>query len=351
MSYPGDSYYQPEMTGWQRFAKAMSASFKVGHFFGVEVRIFWITMIIMPLLFFSSFEGFAFVERSVHTLILLVLLYFVIYTHEMGHIVAGWRYRMRTPLITLSPLGGLAHMETPAPGPKVDAIVSLAGPATHLIWLLVFGPLWLFVFRDSPEILRPEGWWLSPAWLAVQFLAVTNLVLMLFNLLPFFPMDGGRTLRAFLATKMHPNRATLIAAQIGLVGASFFVLGWIFFDFMGHSWILMAIGISHFMVCLQARKAARYGFSPYDATAQLEAWQRDADAWKRGGQPSGDPGYFERRRADKEQRRREKQREDAAALELEVDRILEKVSEVGMAGLTEKEKRTLMRASDERKKR
>lgn len=351
MSYPGDSYYQPEMTGWQRFAKAMSASFRVGHFFGVEVRVYWITLIIMPLIFMPMFEVFGFLEALTHVAIWVGLLYVVIYTHEMGHIAMGWRFRMRTPLITLSPLGGLAHMASPAPRPSAEAWVALAGPATHLVWLAIFGPLWLFVFKDDYNLLRPDDWLMSPAWGAVRFLATMNLWLMIFNLLPFFPMDGGRTLRALLSRKMHPQRATLIATRVGMVGAALFVLGPLLFDFMGQSWILVCIGISNFLACTQERRAAMHGMGPYDATAQLEAWQTDPDAWKRDGKPTGDPGYFERRREDKEQRRRERQREEAAALELEVDRILEKVSDVGMAGLTEKEKRTLMRASEERKKR
>lgn len=351
MTYPGDSYYQPEESGWHRFLRTISASFRLGRFFRVEVRVFWLTVIIMPLIFFFGFEGFPVGERLLHTLNLTVLLYVIIWSHEMGHIVMGRKYGMQTPLITLSPLGGLAHMSSPAPRPSAEAWVALAGPATHLAWLAVFGPLWLFVFKDSPDMLRPEGFWLSPMWLIVYFLATVNLWLMLFNLLPFFPMDGGRTLRALLARKMHPNRATLIATQIGIAGAILFMAGWLVFDFMGESWLLLAIGLSNLMACLQERKAARFGMSPYDATAQLEAWQSDPDAWKRGGEAESEPGFFQRRREDRDQRRRDREREEAEALEVEVDRILEKVSDVGMAGLTEKEKRTLMRASEARKKR
>lgn len=352
MSYPGDSYYQPQQSGLMRLLQALSASFRLGRFFDVEVRVYWLTLIIMPLIFFSEFKGLRFTEVLTHTVLWTLLLYTVIWSHEMGHIWMGRRYGVHTPLITISPIGGLAHMAAPSPRPSAEAWIAAAGPATHLVWLAVFAPLWYLVFDGRLDFGRPDGWVFGPIPFAVYYLVLINFWLMCFNLLPFFPMDGGRVLRALLARKMNPNRATMIATQVGIVGAVLFMVSPLFFDFIGQAWILFVIGLSNLLACLQERKAARFGMSPYDATAQLEPWQVDPDAWKRSsGGGEKEPGFFARRREAREQRRREQRRESRIDLEHEVDRILEKVSEVGMAGLTEKEKRTLMRASEERKKR
>ncbi|MDJ0973405.1 MAG: site-2 protease family protein [Planctomycetota bacterium] len=353
MSYPGDPYYRPERSGFVRFLEVISASFRLGRFFRVEVRVFWLTIIIMPLIFLSSFGPWmSTAEALTHTVIWTLLLYVVIWSHEMGHIWMGRRYGMHTPLITLSPIGGLAHMASPAPRPSAEAWVAAAGPATHLVWLAVFAPLWYFVLGQDWTVGRPDGWFFGPISFAIYYLVVINFFLMVFNLLPFFPMDGGRILRALLSNRMNPNRATMIATQIGIIGAVLFMVSPIFFTFFGEWWLLFVIGLSNLFACLQERKAARYGMSPYDATAQLDPWQSDPDAWKRGSSfEAEEPGFFQRRKEAREQRKREREYEERESLEQEVDRILAKVSEVGMGGLTEKEKRTLMRASEERKKR
>jgi len=271
----------------------------------------------------------------------------------MSHIIAGWRFKMRTPLITLSPLGGIAHMSTPPPNPRAEMIVSAAGPAVHLIWLAVVAPLHFWVFPSDNVFVYVGGgeWELDYVRYTLGFLFEANLFLMIFNLLPLFPMDGGRILRSVLATKMHPNRATLITARIGMVGAIVMALVGLVLPGM-RSAILFAIGLSNFFACRQEIRAAQHGAGPYDATAQYEGWQTDADAWKRGYEAQvRKPGAIARWKGRRSERATQKAREDDRSLEAEVDRILERVSEVGMSGLTAKERDTLMRASKSRKRR
>ncbi len=346
-----DSYSQPD-SGLIRFLRALSASFRLGRFFGIDVRVYWITLVIMPLICISGFWGLPFGQVVAMTLIVTGFLYVIIYTHEMSHIIAGWRFKMRTPLITLSPLGGVAHMSTPPPNPRAEMIVSAAGPAVHLIWLAVVAPLHFWVFpSDSMWAYVGAGEWeLSYVHYTLAFLFEANLYLMIFNLLPLFPMDGGRVLRSFLAGKMHPNRATLLACKIGMGGAILMAIAG--FALPGlRSGILFAIGLTNFFACRNEIRAAKHGIGPYDATAQYEGWQADPDAWKQGG--GGEdrkPGALTRWKQQRKVRANEKAREDAATLEAEVDRILDRVGEVGMAGLTAKERETLQRASKSRRR-
>jgi Zn-dependent protease len=351
--------YQPPGDGTQRLLKAMSASFRVGRFFGVEVRVFWLAALLLPFITFIEFvrfgDGLPLTTMLAMTLAVELALFVIIYTHEMFHIAAGWRYGIRTPLITISPMGGLAHMSQPAPRPAADMVISLAGPASHLVWLAVLTPLYMF-----SEDLFPGAWWWA-RWF-VWFLWSINITLLLFNLLPFYPMDGGRVLQAFLSTRTHPNRALTIAARVGQFGAlAFFMVGLLlFFRVLGgeetgslYGAILVAIALTNFMACRQALVAARYQASPYGGGDYLAPWENDPEAWKQGGDPyewdsSGGPGgqgWLERRREKKRVEHEQSMRE----LDAEVDRILVRINEVGMQGLSRKERKTLERASREKR--
>ena len=337
-------------TGWTRFLRVLSANFRLGRFFGVELRVFWLTLVVLPLILLFEFGDWGLSALEVVTLTVLVTgtLYLVVWTHEMGHIRAARRYGIWTPLITLSPIGGLAHLSQGAPRPRDDIVISLAGPAVHLIWLAVFWPL---SFVVTPDTLLPSGWLVSPVWFTVDFLVDLNLWLMAFNLLPFFPMDGGRVLRAWLSERMHPNRATRIAVRIGQVGAvGIGITGLVLGEMRGT--ILIAIGITSFLACRQELRAARYGMGPYMGADQREAWQPDPDAWKQDGSRSGGstgPGFFARRKAKRTAATQAQKRAEAEHMDEEMDRVLARVSAVGMSGLTPAERKILERASKARR--
>jgi Zn-dependent protease/CBS domain-containing protein len=133
--------------------------------------------------------------------------------HELGHAAAARRYGIETSAITLWILGGLASLDRLPKEPTRELVIALAGPAASVLtgvacYAAIFG-----VPASAPGVVFVLG-----------FLAVTNLTLALFNLLPAFPMDGGRVLRAFLARNRPYVDATRIAARIGVVFAILFAL-------------------------------------------------------------------------------------------------------------------------------
>ena len=332
---------------WLHSLRWLNASFRLGRFFSVEVLVYWMAIVLLPIIFWAEYgrAGFSGAELAAVALCSSVLLLFVVWTHEMGHIVAARRYGVETSHISLSPLGGLAHLNTPSPSPKADIFISLAGPLVHVPWILIcLAARWWI----PASLGRPDGWVYGPLQFSVEFLYSLNLVVFVFNLLPFFPLDGGRVLRAWLSLRTHPNRATLIACRIGKLGA--IALGIIallgLFGIFGPSWwsvILLVIAISGYLTCSREMIAARYELSPF-STEQRAAWQGDPDAWKSGGQPATAAKEHARRtkRTERDATRKAEERE---ALRAEVDRLLDKVAGAGMAGLTPRERKHLKRAS------
>jgi stage IV sporulation protein FB len=129
--------------------------------------------------------------------------------HEFGHILMARRFGVRTPDVILLPIGGVARLERIPDKPKEELLIALAGPFVTLVLAAVFYG-WL-VLTGQPITPSDE---LAHAPLVVALL-VMNVILLVFNLIPAFPMDGGRVLRALLASKLGFVRATRIAASIG----------------------------------------------------------------------------------------------------------------------------------------
>ena len=345
------AYRDYDQSRWVQLLRTLTRSFRIGWFFGVEVRMYWAAAIGMPLLFWSWIAPIAatWAEELTLTAISTVLLFVIIWSHEMGHIACGWRYRIRTELITLSPMGGVAHMNAPATTPGAELGIALAGPAVHLVWLAVVWPLKVWVPGDLCGI---AGWW-DPLDFTLWFLVTTNVSLLLFNLLPIFPMDGGRSLRALLSMRWHPNRATLWATTVGFVGAGLLILSGLSRTSY-ESVIPMCIGLSCISACIHERRVARHALI-YDESLRRELWETDPDAWKRASTAvSRDlvrsrPGFLARLRAGRAERRAAAARAADAALNREVDEILERVHKVGMTGLSNREKAVLKQAANRRR--
>jgi len=148
----------------------------------------------------AAFEGVGFIL----TLFLCVLL------HELGHVFAARRYGIPTPDITLLPIGGVARLSRMPEKPSEEIVVAIAGPLVTLAIALV---LFVVIGRiaDPWDISRLD----DPGIGFAMKIMTANIVILLFNLIPAFPMDGGRVLRAILASRMTYARATAISASIG----------------------------------------------------------------------------------------------------------------------------------------
>ena len=140
----------------------------------------------------------------------IVALFVCVVLHEFGHVFAARRYGIRTSDVTLLPIGGVASLERMPEKPSQEIVVALAGPAVNLVIAVVL-VIVLGARFDLSQMAQLE----QAQSTMTGRIAAANVMLLVFNLIPAFPMDGGRVLRALLAVRMGYTRATRLAASIG----------------------------------------------------------------------------------------------------------------------------------------
>ncbi len=194
---------------------------------GIGIFIHWTFSILLIFLFFFFLSAADGDVRTALTGILLIMgLFLCVVLHELGHALCARRYGIGTRDITLLPIGGLARLERMPTEPKQEFWIAVAGPAVNVVIaalcfvliLAVHGAEALaFPVHEPGEIFILDG-------IPLAVLMWMNVILVGFNALPAFPMDGGRVLRAILATRMQYHKATRAAATVGQGMALFFGL-------------------------------------------------------------------------------------------------------------------------------
>lgn len=188
----------------------MKWSWNLGKIAGIELKIhltfFFLVIWIGLSTLFNGGSGAA----ALTEILFILALFLCVVLHEFGHALAAKSFGITTRDITLLPIGGLARLETMPEDPKEELIVAAAGPTVNI----VIAGLMFVVLLASGTFSQPlainalvNNFWLR--------LLTVNLSLVIFNLIPAFPMDGGRVLRSLLASRMEYTKATRIAANVG----------------------------------------------------------------------------------------------------------------------------------------
>jgi Zn-dependent protease/predicted transcriptional regulator len=198
-------------------------SLHLGRWLGIDVYIHITFLLLLAFIGLSHGVAGRSVGAALNGVLFFAGLFVCVLLHEYGHALAARRYGIGTRDITLLPIGGVARLERMPDKPSQEFIVALAGPAVNVVIAgALFAGLWF------------GGHWQPLASLSAtsgnlfERLLVANVFLVLFNLLPAFPMDGGRVLRSLLAMRINHSRATRIAARIGQGMAVLFGFGGLF---------------------------------------------------------------------------------------------------------------------------
>jgi Zn-dependent protease len=201
----------------------MKWSWKLGEFAGIAVNIHATFLLIILWIVSVTWTAESTWLDIVNAVIFILALFACVLLHEFGHALAARRFGIHTRDITLYPIGGVARLERMPEKPLQELWVAIAGPLVNVgIAALLFG--WLYL---SASVMPIDGVGIREGNMAER-LMVINIFLVLFNLIPAFPMDGGRVLRALLAMKLPFERATRIASYVGQAMAMIFGVWGIF---------------------------------------------------------------------------------------------------------------------------
>jgi Zn-dependent protease/CBS domain-containing protein len=188
----------------------MKWSFKMVRIAGIDVYLHATFVLLVAWVAISYWLNQGSLASVVNGVLFLLGMFACVVLHEFGHALAARRFGIQTRDITLLPIGGVARLEKMPEKPVQELWVALAGPGVNLVLGLA-----LFVGLSLTGGLKPADQLSLTAGGLAQRLMMVNLSLLLFNLVPAFPMDGGRAVRALLALRLEYTRATQIAANLG----------------------------------------------------------------------------------------------------------------------------------------
>lgn len=221
----------------------MQWSFTIGRIAGTAIRIHITFLMFLLWIAVSDYRSGSF-EAAQSSVVFILLIFACVVAHEFGHILTARNFGVKTPEVTLLPIGGVANMERIPEDPWQELLIAIAGPMVNVViagLLIVVGG---FAVADLQSTNLEKA-------SLVQRLAFVNISLVVFNMIPAFPMDGGRVLRALLAMRLGPQRATEIAAKLGQLFAFLFVAAGMFLSPM-----LIFIGLFIYIAAVSELQAS-----------------------------------------------------------------------------------------------
>jgi Zn-dependent protease/CBS domain-containing protein len=203
----------------------MGGSFTIGKFSGIEVRVHWTFLLLLAFFAFTGYQASGSLAGALTATAVIVALFICVLLHEFGHSLVAQRLGLEIHSITLLPIGGVSNLESLPEKPSDELKITLAGPLVNVVLAPIFFGVGLLL-GAAPRIPADLFTGIGSVGQFLFYLGYLNVVLAVFNLIPAFPLDGGRILRALLATRLGALRATEVSSIVGqLFAVAFFLIG------------------------------------------------------------------------------------------------------------------------------
>jgi Zn-dependent protease len=262
----------------------MFSSWKLGTAFGIGIYVHW-SFLLLPAWVFLSNLGLDGGLMALYSVGLVMAVFGCVVLHELGHAMAARRFGITTRDITLYPIGGVARLERMSDRPWEECFIAVAGPLINVVIAALLGAFLLA--SDLVTELFPLP---SVGMMFLFHLMAINIWLVVFNLIPAFPMDGGRVLRALLALRLGRLRATEVAVSIGMVLAVVLALaGLVGPEFLRNPFLVV---IAAFVYLAGQQELAAVRYSAMSGRHQDAAFQREDAPFPGRGYTSQPAGGF-----------------------------------------------------------
>lgn len=206
----------------------MRGAFRIINIRGINLYIHWTFLFLIGWIMLVNAQLGNNVEQLMWSITFILAVFACVTLHELGHALMAARFGIKAKNIVLLPIGGIASIEKFPDNPKQELAISIAGPLVNVVIAIL---LWLVQLPHTSFWGAPQDISIVHGHDFLYNLRIANIVLALFNLIPAFPMDGGRIFRALLGLKLNYIQATSIAATVGkIVAAAFIGLGILFFN-------------------------------------------------------------------------------------------------------------------------
>jgi len=231
----------------------MKGALKIGVIAKIPIYLHWSFSLILLSIIYVGYSSNQDVKGYFFLGLFFLIMFTLVVMHEFGHSLTARRFGVKTRDIILSPIGGIARLEEIPKKPWHEFLVAVAGPAVNIVIALIsFSVLFLFdksIFPPAENeidlISKPEN--------ILPMLFWMNIILGVFNMIPAFPMDGGRVLRALLSIRMGRVKATKIASIVGQL----FAVGFIVYGIYAVHYVLPFIGVFIFLMARAEYKNVR----------------------------------------------------------------------------------------------
>jgi Zn-dependent protease len=309
--------------------------------FGIRVRMHATLLVLIVLLLATS--GLQGGMGIANAMTFSVLLFGIILLHEFGHCFAARSVGGEANEILMWLLGGLAFADAPR-RPWPQFVVAVGGPLVNVaICAITAGAIWLINLHDPRFHWNPLS--LGGVGMASFYLRWTfsiSMGLLIFNLLPIYPLDGGRILQAILWVKLRYYRATLVTYVVGMVGSVLLAMYGLTIFRSGYGLLIILIAASCFMLCYQSRAQLKadgpWAYEDDGIDYSAASWQPES------------PSRKHKKLSRRAKRRLRKQAEREESEQSRIDMILAKVSAKGMQSLTWSERRALRKATERQRR-